>query len=42
MATKETEEEWLGDVIARFPRLKGRLFLNVPVSTTIAQRVGSC
>jgi hypothetical protein len=25
--TKETEEAWLGDVIARFPRLKGRLFV---------------
>ena len=25
-ATKESEEVWLGDVIARFPRLKGRLF----------------
>jgi hypothetical protein len=26
-ATKESEEVWLGDVIARFPRLKGRLFV---------------
>jgi hypothetical protein len=26
-ATKESEEVWLGDVISRFPRLKGRLFL---------------
>jgi hypothetical protein len=29
--TKESEEVWLGNVIARFPRLKGRLFL-MPVS----------
>ena len=25
--SKETEAAWLGDVVARFPRLKGRLFL---------------
>jgi hypothetical protein len=25
--SKETEEAWLGDVVARFPRLKNRLFV---------------